>query len=120
DQRDEVRVAPVAVAGQAHGLPGRSIDGQRRGTGEAALGVEADGAGGERGRRPDRAEQLLGRRGLRLGGLGGRLLGRGLLRRSLGRLAGIALLGGGGGQRPIVRLGHEKGRQRQQRDKAQR
>ena len=75
---DEVRMAPVAVAREAHGLPRGAVDGERRGAGKAALGVEADGPRRQRRGRLGGAEQLLGRRPGRLRRLllGGRLLGR--------------------------------------------
>src|SRR6516164_10266237 len=39
---EEVRMSPISIARQSHHLPGRSIDGQRCGTGEAAIRVTAD------------------------------------------------------------------------------
>ena len=49
-QRDEVRMAPVAVAREAHHLPALAIDRERLCAGKAALGKGADGARFERGR----------------------------------------------------------------------
>ena len=43
-ERDQVGMAPVAVARQPHHLPGLAVDRQRLAAGEAALGVEADRA----------------------------------------------------------------------------
>ena len=65
-QRDEVGMAPVAVARQAHGLPRGAVDGERLGAREASLGVEADRASRHRRGRLDGAEQQLGRRSGRL------------------------------------------------------
>ncbi len=94
---EELRGAPIAVAREPHHLPVGAVDGKRDGTGEAALGVGADRARGERSRGRHRAEQLTRRRLLGLGFLRGRLRGglrRGRRRRS--RLGGAArhLLGG--------------------------
>ncbi len=61
DEFDEIRVAPVAVAAEAHGLPGRTGFGQFDAAGEAAFGVKSDGAGFERGCDFLGAEQLFGR-----------------------------------------------------------
>ena len=44
EELHQARMAPVAVARQPHHLPGLAVDRQRHGAGEAALGVEADGA----------------------------------------------------------------------------
>ena len=69
EELDHVRMAPVAVARQPHHLPGLAVDRQRHAAGEAALGVEADGARRHRRRRRrPPAEQLLGRR-LRIVGM---------------------------------------------------
>ncbi len=62
EERDQVRMAPVAVARQPHHLPGRPVDRQRHAAGETAVGVVADRARRHRGRRGLAAEQFLGRR----------------------------------------------------------
>ena len=51
EEGDQRRVAPVAVARQPHHLPGRAVDRQRLGAGEAAVRVEADRARLQVGRR---------------------------------------------------------------------
>jgi hypothetical protein len=56
-------MAPVAVARQPHDLPGRAVNGQRLGAGEAAAGVETDDVRRPSGRHCLAAEQLV-RRGL--------------------------------------------------------
>ena len=94
-QRDELGVAPIAVAREAHGLPRRTVDGQRRGACETSLGVEADGSCRHGRRGLGRAEQLLGRRP------------RGLDHFLLDRL--LARLGGHNGRCDAF-LGYEHGR----------
>ena len=44
EEGDQGRMAPVAVAREAHDLPGGSVDGQGLTAGEAAARIEADGA----------------------------------------------------------------------------
>ena len=51
-ERDQLRMAPVAVARQPHHLPGPAVDRQRDAAGEAALGIEADRARLHVGRAP--------------------------------------------------------------------
>ena len=79
DHVDELGVTPVAVARQAHRLPGRPVDGQRDGTREAAARIGANGA-------------RLQRRGL-LGGAEQRLRRDDLPARDAGRLAGSGFVG---------------------------
>ena len=45
-----LRMSPIAVARQPHHLPGRAVDRQRYGAGEAALRIETDGVRGIAGR----------------------------------------------------------------------
>ena len=59
---DELRLAPVAVARQAHHLPVRPVDGQRLAAGHAAIGIGADRPRLARRRHRGLAEQHLGRR----------------------------------------------------------
>src|SRR4029077_712485 len=44
DEFDELRMAPISIARDAHHLPRLAVDRKRHGTGDAAPGVEADGA----------------------------------------------------------------------------
>jgi hypothetical protein len=44
EELHQVRMAPVAIARQAHHLPGLAVDRQRLGAGETTLGIEADDA----------------------------------------------------------------------------
>src|SRR5215471_14051831 len=44
EERNQVRMAPIAVARESHDLPGRAVDRQRRRAGVTALGIKADGA----------------------------------------------------------------------------
>ena len=60
DQRDHRRVAPAAVARQAHGLPGRPVGRNGDAAGEAALRVEAVGLRRHCGRQRLVPEQVLG------------------------------------------------------------
>ena len=60
--RDELGVAPVAVAGEAHRLPSRPVGRQRGGAGKATLGVKADRARFQMCRTALATEQLLRRR----------------------------------------------------------
>ena len=60
EECDELGVAPVPVPRQAHHLPGLAVDRQGPGASEASLGVEADRAGLEVGRRQRPPEDLLG------------------------------------------------------------
>ncbi len=84
DQIDQLGMAPVAIARQAHRLPRGPVDRERLATGKTALGVEADRARGERRRRLGGAEQVAGGRAL---GFLGRLAG--LPRRWRGRRRGL-------------------------------
>ena len=61
DHRDHGRMAPAAVARQAHGLPGRPVDRNRDAAREAALGIEAIGFCRHRSRQLFVAEQVLGK-----------------------------------------------------------
>ena len=63
EEGDERRIAPVAVARQAHHLPGLAIDRQRLAAGETAARIEADRPRREIGGRKRAAEQFLGGRG---------------------------------------------------------
>jgi hypothetical protein len=64
---DEAGMAEIAVARQAHHLPGGTVDGKRDAACQAPLVVGADGARSERCGLGDRAEQHLGGRALRRG-----------------------------------------------------
>ena len=57
----QVGVAPVAIARKPHHLPGLAVDRQRNAPGEAALGVEADGARFQ-GSRSQRRRAVVGHR----------------------------------------------------------
>ena len=61
-ETDEVRMPPVAVAGEPHHLPGRAVDRQCRRAGNAAVGIKADCMGRPRARQHLAAEHLLRRR----------------------------------------------------------
>jgi hypothetical protein len=56
-------MSPVAVARNAHHLPGLAVDWQRDGARKAAFGIKADGAHRKRGGCRLAGEQLPGRRG---------------------------------------------------------
>src|SRR5580700_11163324 len=48
EKGDELRMSPIAVARRAHHLPGRAVDRQRYGAGEAALRIKTDGVRSKR------------------------------------------------------------------------
>src|SRR5262245_10353964 len=61
DEVNELRIAPVAVTRQPHGLPGRSSDRQRHSAGEAAVEIAADRTRRSGKRCRFAGEQFLGR-----------------------------------------------------------
>ena len=60
DVSDEHGMSPVAIAGQAHDLPGGAIDGERFRPSDAAFRIAADGARSAWRRQLLRAEDVLG------------------------------------------------------------
>ena len=66
ERRDQGRMTPIAVARQPHHLPGGTVDRERLGASQTALGVEADGTRGQIAGQAGRAEQLLGGRSVPL------------------------------------------------------
>ena len=59
-ERDQLRMAPVAIAREPHHLPGLAVDRQRDAAGKAAVGVEADRARLHRHRLEPAREQFPG------------------------------------------------------------
>ena len=79
EEGDHRGMAPIAIARQAHHLPGLAVDRQRLGAGQAAARVKADRARLRLGGRHRASEDFLGGQ-FRIGGIGDRRQGRGIER----------------------------------------